>query len=799
MRNLIKLFSLIVCAILLSFFSCAIVRAETARVATKGIGGYYHAYKNSSGTFSRYGQLQSFYIANGTYKNERVYCIAPGEIWYSTKDYTIIANTDSAINSVNSTQNKTQNKLTEEQLDMMSYYAYYGYGYGNHNSNIYIVATQMLIYRVIENQVFTNANCANGSCSKINDPTEVAAAMAEIQELVDNHFVYPSFNGVSLTLNVGETKLLTDTNGVLQKFQIKDCENCTATVNGNDLLLTATQNGNVKLTLEKRSENYNTDVMFLASSESQNMLKSGNLDPLRVNVTGTAQSGSLELYKTNEDGTINLSGASYNLYNSNHEFIAKLTTNSDGYVKYDNLPLGDYTLEEVEAPLGYTIDSKVFSFSLSEGNSSATIRLSDKLVKGYVEIYKLDSETNTVSTQGEAKLTGAKYNIYTENDVYVETLTINENNYAKSSKLVYGKYYLIESVAPEGYKLNPNKYYFEIAEADKTITINAKDDVIKGSIKITKYDSQNNSCTPQGDATLIGAIYDIYDKDNNLVDSVTIGNDCTATSKLLPYGTYKVKEKVAGNGYHIDETEYSVRVNEEAIIDVTSKEKVIKVGFELSKTDLSSGEPVANALIEISTIDGKLIFSDRTDKDGKITIKELPYGKYKFEEKEAPEGYVLNDEPHYFEIKEDGEIIKDTITNKKIVGGFELLKTDLSTGEPVENALIEIFNSNNELIYSGRTDSEGKIYIDNLEYGKYSFKESEAPEGYVLNDASHYFEIKEDGVIVKDTLSNEKEIIDVPKTEKNDIPYIEIISGLLITTGLGFILLKNRKKGMMEK
>ena len=64
-------------------------------------------------------------------------------------------------------------------------------------------------------------------------------------------------------------------------------------------------------------------------------------------------------------------------------------------------------------------------------------------------------------------------------------------------------------------------------------------------------------------------------------------------------------------------------------------------------------------------------------------------------------------------------------------GILEFTKVDLSTGEPLPNTLIEIYTENDELIFSGRTNENGKIIIKNLKYGKYYIIEKDAPEGYI--------------------------------------------------------------------
>lgn len=186
-------------------------------------------------------------------------------------------------------------------------------------------------------------------------------------------------------------------------------------------------------------------------------------------------------------------------------------------------------------------------------------------------------------------------------------------------------------------------------------------------------------------------------------------------------------------------------------------------------------------------------------KDGYYKLTDLYLGKYCLVETKTVGNHVLNKEPYCFEIKykdQYTDIVSLVINLKNYLGkgDFELTKVDLSTGNPIEGALIEIFTENDELIYSGRTDKDGKIYVKGLESGKkYKFKESEAPEGYILNDKIHEFEIKENGEIVKDTLSNEKIVIDVPNTSANDYKILIPVS----LCGLGIILIllsKDKRK-----
>ena len=146
----------------------------------------------------------------------------------------------------------------------------------------------------------------------------------------------------------------------------------------------------------------------------------------------------------------------------------------------------------------------------------------------------------------------------------------------------------------------------------------------------------------------------------------------------------------------------------------------------------------------------------------------------------------------YFEVTGE-EIVKSTIKDKKITGTLEFTKTDFSESVTLPNTTIEIYNDKDELIFTGKTDENGMIVIEELEYGKYYILEKEAPKGYTLNTEKMYFEIKENGEVVKCNMKDE-EIIEVPNTEADEFPFFELGSLVLCIAGFGVLIYANKKK-----
>ncbi|WP_240144298.1 SpaA isopeptide-forming pilin-related protein [Enterococcus faecalis] len=167
----------------------------------------------------------------------------------------------------------------------------------------------------------------------------------------------------------------------------------------------------------------------------------------------------------------------------------------------------------------------------------------------------------------------------------------------------------------------------------------------------------------------------------------------------------------------------------------------------LLKVDKDTREPLAKAkfqLINITT--NEIIGTFSSDNDGLIIINNLNPGNYSLTEIEAPEGYILDNTPISFIVHgTENEKIQLEKSNTATTGSVELIKTDEKTKERLQGAVFEIRNSSGEIVRSAlQTNLEGKIVVDGLKAGEYSFIETKAPTGYVLDNTPIKFMIKKD-------------------------------------------------------
>ena len=643
--------------------------------------------------------------------------------------------------------------------------AYYGYNYQGHQTLEYRAATQAMIWETVKggNTKVTFFTQRFGEGNEL----DVSKEKGEIERLISNHKVKPSFDSKEFSALVGEQLVLNDSNGVFSNYNININE-ATFYKKDNKLYITPYVAGKLQVKLKKK-EAYTSSYKIFVSDVYQDQIIPGIIDNIEGNFIINSEYGKVNIQKKDSEkgikqGEATLGGAKYGIYRRDNDILmGTITTDENGYAESESiLSYGNYYLKELKSSMGYKLDSNKYYFDINSNSKNVHVDVFEDVIKGKIKITKQDSETNTCKPLGEGILSGAKYQIIDINNNVVDTITINDNCTGTSKELPYGKYKVKEIEASKGYKIDTNIYDVSIDSDNLEINVTSREEIIKGRIKITKQDSETNTCKPLGEGILSGAKYQIIDINNNVVDTITINDNCTGTSKELPYGKYKVKEIEASKGYKIDTNIYDVSIDSDNLeINVISKEDIIKNRISILKQyDYVEGNSMfvnaeVNIIFEIYDSNNFKYDTIITDKNG-YALVDLPYGTWQFHQKNVVNGYQ---KIHDFYVNvDDNSPLKHyyNILNNKIAAYLKLVKKDSTTGNVIKlsGTKFKILNMDtNEYVsqYVGgklldtfETDENGIMttYLK-LEAGNYKVKEIEAPKGYLLNDEGVIFSIND--------------------------------------------------------
>uniref|UniRef100_UPI003983B3D5 SpaA isopeptide-forming pilin-related protein n=1 Tax=Bacillus wiedmannii TaxID=1890302 RepID=UPI003983B3D5 len=464
-------------------------------------------------------------------------------------------------------------------------------------------------------------------------------------------------------------------------------------------------------------------------------IKKGSTEdlPIPVTVKNSLLTGGVTLTKVDDVDGITLEGAEFIIVDAHDtkKVVRKgLTTDEHGKVSASDLRPGDYQFIEVKAPKDYDLSKNPIPFTIGKSQQeNITVTATNSLTKGGVILTKIDDIDRTMLKDAVFKIVDMKGNEVRTN------LVTNDNGEISVSNLRPGDYQFIETAAPEHYMLDetPIPFTIERSQTEK-ITVTGKNTLKKGSVELTKIDDIDT------DTKLANAVFNLLDADGEIVEE---GLKTNAEGKIvvenLRPGTYKFIETAAPEHYDLNKKtiEFTIKKSQTETLHVTAKNALTKGAVELSKVDDIDDTTLEGAVFNIVDMNGTVIHKDLvTNGKGKIEINDLRPGDYQFIETEAPKHYVLDETPINFTIeKGQKKTISLTAKNSLKQGSIELIKVDdLNDQTKLADAVFNLLDQNGKVLKTDlKTNSEGKIIVENLRPGTYQFVETTAPKHYDLD------------------------------------------------------------------
>ncbi len=428
-----------------------------------------------------------------------------------------------------------------------------------------------------------------------------------------------------------------------------------------------------------------------------------------------------------------------------------------------------------------------------------------------VTLTKTSADVSITQGNSAYSLAGATYNVYkgtSGTGSVVATFTTDEAGHATlSTPLEDGTYSVKEVTPPKGYKLDTKVYTFTINGADTSLSVEDEPGTL--TLKLKKKDSQTGS-TPQGNATLAGAVYQVsYQKGGQTVTeeltSDAQGN--LGTLEGIPFGTVTVKELTAPEGYRLDTEVHTYTVDgsqltgdvyELEVDDLT--EDVMRGGLTIQKLDSQTGTtPQGDASLEgisfeiVNNSQNAVVVNGNTAQPGQVAMtittnsagvattgeSSLPYGEYTVREVSTNDSMLQTfTEEISVTIDSDGVMLEYEAENEVVRGGIDISKEDSEMGStPQGNSSFagisfEVVNrSTNPVVVGGQTYAVGDVVMtittdesgrastgnDVLPYGTYEVKESSTNESMLLTWQGETVQVRQNGHSVSVTAVDEVE------------------------------------------
>ena len=464
--------------------------------------------------------------------------------------------------------------------------------------------------------------------------------------------------------------------------------------------------------------------------------------------------------------------------------IKKYNLTKDGKLTITNLPMGTYEIVETKTLDGLVLNTTKYEVKFEQ---------KDLTTKVYETKLDISNETTLVEFSktditGDKELIGAKLTVLDNKNNIIDTWTSTEKTHKIEGLTIGKEYTLKEEIAPEGYVV-ATSIKFTIKDTNEIQKVNMIDKIVE----MSKVDIAGDE--------IEGATIQVLDKDNKVVDEWVSGKEPHKIKNLVEGETYTLHEEIVADSYvKATDVEFIVTTDKE-----TQKLVMIDKLVEITKTDITNGNELEGAELEVTDEDGNTIDKWTSTKEPH-KVKGLEEGKtYILKETTAPYGYEITEEIK-FTVTTDKETQKIEMKDMPILKNVKVIKIDTETKEVIKDKFIFAIYEDPEctkLIKEVKSNSEdGTALFEELRYGTYYIKEIKAPKDYELSNKIVKVEINDKGIFVDDTQVEETENtieftfenkkIEVPKTGVES--KIKLFASAIILSLLGITYIIKRKQ-----
>ena len=530
-------------------------RVDKIYSAEKIDGMYIRKISNSGKEVTRHGGF-----IRRVSDNQFVYCVEPFVDLVNNHTYDIYDSNYTAILNI-----------TDEIWNRISLIAYYGYQYGNHTEDYWYYITQIMIWRTVYPEGEFYFTDTLGGDNNIN---KYAKEIAEIESLVNNHYLTPEFEEIKV--NQGDTKRFVDKNNVLSMYEVID--NTNVVIEGNELVINGENIGIENIELRKNNDIYEEQPLVYSSDDSQKVLSAGYIEPVSCMINIEVIGYTLKIIKVDAltGDTLKMAGIKFNIYDANtNEFITEAITDDNGKIIIDNLSKGSYKIKEIdnqEIP-GYEINEKEIYFEITGEEEIITVEFPNNPVLGALKVLKVNEDGNS--------LAGVTFGLYQSDGTLVDMVVTDESGIALFENLQAGTYQLKELATIDGYLLDETVHEIELKlENNKleTVTIKLVNYQPKGSLEIIKVDTNNNPL-PETEFVL-------YDSNRKEIKKAKTNSEGKIIVDNLLLGKYYLEEITPADGYQLldDIIEFEINNNKEVITITVTNEKI---DIDIPDTEIS--------------------------------------------------------------------------------------------------------------------------------------------------------------------------------------------------------------------